>query len=92
MIRPSGSQYPSILSAKKELTPEQQKTKQVCSEFESMILKKMLESMMSNTKMFGTGFSGSFYQGLFQDAIAQSIAKQGIGLGDMLYRQMENKR
>lgn len=93
MIQPGGFQYQSKLSSvKQELTPEQQKTKQVCSEFESMIIKKMLEAMMSNTKMFGTGFGGSFYQGMFQDAIAESIAKQGTGLGNMLFQQMEKTK
>lgn len=90
MIQPSSFlNRPNGLQAAKELTPEQQKTKQACTEFESMIIKKMLESMMSSSKMFGSGFSGSFYQGMFQDAIAESIAKQGIGLGKMLYQQIE---
>ncbi len=92
MIQPSGFQYQVKLPAKQELTPEQQKTKQVCSEFESMIIKKMLESMMSNTKMFGSGFGGSFYQGMFQEAIAESVAKQGIGVGDMLFQHMEKTK
>lgn len=92
MIQPSGLHNRPVIPAGKELTPEQQKTKQVCTEFETMIIKKMLESMMGNTKMFGSGFGGSFYQSMFQDAIAESIAKQGLGLGKMLYEQIENKR
>jgi Rod binding domain-containing protein len=92
MIQPSGFGHQSKLPVKQELTPDQQKTKQACTEFESMIIKKMLESMMSNTQMFGSGFGGSFYQGMFQDVIAESIAKQGIGVSKMLFQQIENKR
>lgn len=91
MIEPSGFGNRVNFPGKQELNPEQQKIKQVCTDFETMIIKKMLESMMSNTKMFGSGFSGSFYQGMFQDAIAESIAKQGIGVSKMLFQQIENK-
>lgn len=92
MIQPSGFQFQSKLPAKQELTHEQQKTKQACTEFETMIIKKMLESMMGSTKMFGSGFSGSFYQGMFQDIISESIAKQGIGVSKMLYQQIEKTK
>lgn len=93
MIQPSGFGYQAKFPVKQELTPEQQKTKQACSDFETMIIKKMLESMMSNTKMFGSGFSGSFYQGMFQDVIAESITKQGgIGVEKMLFQQVEKTK
>ena len=89
MIQPGGFGNRINFPAKQQLTPEQQKTKQACTDFETMIIKRMLESMMSNTKMFGSGFSGSFYQGMFQDVLAESIAKQGIGVGKMLFQQIQ---
>lgn len=74
----------------RELTSGSKKTQQVCTDFEKMMVQKMLESMMSNTKFFGTGYGSDFFQGMFEEAIADSIAKNGgIGLGKMLYQQLQ---
>lgn len=73
-----------------ELTPEQQKAKQVSTQFEALMVKQMLSAMQGSTKMFGEGFGGEYFQGMFLDAIAQEVSEQGtgLGLGKMLYEQM----
>lgn len=76
---------------KTTLAPEQLKLKKACSEFETIMVRQMLEVMNSSTKLFGKGFGGDFYQSMFLDEIAQKVAEQGLGLSDMLYTQMEDK-
>jgi Rod binding domain-containing protein len=88
MINYIGFPYQSNPNPRTELDPAQKKLHQACADFETMMVKKMLEAMTGGTKMFGTGFSGDFYQSMFQDAIAEAIAKQGIGIGKLLYRQL----
>jgi Rod binding domain-containing protein len=88
MVNNIGFQYQPNLNPKTELDPAPKKLQQACTDFETMMVKKMLEAMTGGTKMFGTGFSGDFYQSMFEDAIAESIAKQGIGIGKLLYQQL----
>ena len=91
MINPFGFPYqPGVIKSQQELTPAQKKTQQTCTDFEKLMIQKMLESVMSDTKLFGTGFGSDFYQGMFEEAIAESIAKQGgMGLGKMLDEQLQ---
>lgn len=77
------------MNIKQELTPEQKKLKQACTEFEAVMVKQMLDSMKGASKMFGEGFGGDYYQSMFFDAIAKQIAEQGLGLGKMMYQQLE---
>lgn len=72
----------------KAMTPEQKKVMQACTDFEAMMIKKMLESMQTSVKMFGSGFGGDFYQSMFQDAIAKQMAEQGLGIGRLLYQDI----
>lgn len=71
-------------------TPEQKKLMKACTEFEAIMVKKMLEVMQGSTKMFGDGFGGDFFQGMFQDEMAKKISEngQGIGLAKILYQQL----
>ncbi len=78
----------SNLNSKTVLDPASKRLQQACTDFETMMVKKMLEAMTGETKMFGAGFGGDFYQSMFQDAIAEAIAKQGIGIGKLLYQQL----
>jgi Rod binding domain-containing protein len=77
------------LGTPKTLSPEQKKLKQTCTEFESLMVRQMLDSMEGSTKMFGDGFGGDFYQGMFLDAISKQISEQGLGLGKMMYQQLD---
>lgn len=72
------------------MTPEQKKLMKTCTDFESMMVKKLLEVMQSSQKMFGNGFGGDYFQSMFQDQMSKEIAEngQGIGLAKMLYQQL----
>ncbi|MCL6588909.1 MAG: rod-binding protein [Firmicutes bacterium] len=85
MINQIINNNPQVVGA---MTPEQKKVMKACTDFEAMMIKKMLESMQSSVKMFGSGFSGDFYQSMFQDAIANQIAQQGLGVARLLYRDI----
>ena len=76
------------IQTESQLTAEQRKAKDACTQFEALMVKEMLAAMQSSTKMFGDGFGGDYFQGMFQDAIAQNVAEQGLGLGKMLYEQI----
>lgn len=76
--------------AESRLTPEQRKAKEVCTQFEAMMVKEMFTAMQGSTKMFGGGFGGDYFQGMFLDTMAQQAAGQGLGLGKMLYEQIVN--
>ncbi len=88
MVQPIGNQNGLNVKSNTALTPEQKKLQEACTGFETMLVKKMLESMMGNTRVFGSGFSGDFYQSMFQDTIAGMIAKQGLGVSKVLLQQL----
>jgi len=67
---------------------EDLKLKNACREFETILLKQMLEVMQSSTSMFGKGFGGDFFQGMFQDEIAKEMAEKGMGVSDLLYSRL----
>jgi flagellar protein FlgJ len=72
------------------MTLEQKKLMKTCTDFESMMVQKLLEVMQSSQKMFGEGFGGDYFQSMFQEEMAKEIAVdgQGIGLAKMLYQQI----
>lgn len=86
--RTVGGRGTGSVQTESQLTPEQRKAKDVCTQFEALLVKQMLAAMQSSIKMFGDGFGGDYFQGMFQDAIAQKVAEQGLGLGKMLYEQI----
>lgn len=89
MIQGIDNQRPTNLGTpKKALNPEQKKLMAACTDFETIMVRQMLEAMQGSTKMFGEGFGGSFYQSMFQDEISKQIAGKGFGLAKILYEQL----
>ncbi|HEX3044222.1 MAG TPA: rod-binding protein [Bacillota bacterium] len=85
MINQVVNNNPQMIQA---MTPEQKKVMKACTDFEAMMIKKMLETMQSSTKMFGDGFGGDFYQSMFQDTIANQMAGQGLGIARLMYQDI----
>ncbi len=77
---------------KTQLTPEQMQLKKACTEFEAIMVRQMLETMSSSTKMFGKGFGGDYFQSMFLDEISKKVAEQGLGLSKMLYSQIDKMK
>lgn len=78
---------------KSTYTPEEQEQlKKVCTEFEAIMVRQMLETMSSSTVFFGKGFGGDFYQSMFLDEISKKVAEQGLGLSKMLYSQLDKSK
>jgi peptidoglycan hydrolase FlgJ len=72
------------------MTPEQKRLMKTCTDFEAMMVQKLLEVMQSSQKMFGEGFGGDYFQSKFQEEMSKEISEngQGIGLAKMLYQQL----
>ena len=66
---------------------KQRELYKACMDFEAVMTKQMLTAMQGSTPLFGKGFGGEYFQDMFQDELSKNIS-QGIGLGDMLYRQL----
>jgi flagellar protein FlgJ len=76
---------------------EDSKLREACNEFESYFLKMMFKSMRSTVINTNGLFKKSNAENIFQDMLDEQYCENaanggnGIGLSDMLYRQLKNK-
>ncbi|TCL75273.1 rod binding protein [Hydrogenispora ethanolica] len=70
------------------LDPEQRKLAKACSDFETVLVKQMLEAMQGSTPLFGKGFGGEYFQSLFQEELSKEISVNGLGVGKMMFEQL----
>lgn len=75
-------------AAVKSKDPKDAELYKACMDFEAVMTKQMLAAMQGSTPLFGKGFGGEYFQEMFQDEMSKNIGVKGIGLGDMLYRQL----
>jgi Rod binding domain-containing protein len=90
-IQPQGAGQPlSPVSPREEaVTVEEQRLREKCREFETILLHKMVETLQSNTNLFGEGVQGEFFRGMFAEEIAKELAKDpGLGLAESIYRTL----
>lgn len=77
--------------AAKEENPSATTLRQVAGQFEALFMQMMLKSMREASfgdDLFGSN-SGNFYRDMYDQQLSLLLAKkQGIGLGDMLVRQL----
>ncbi len=83
-------------SLKQSLTGKNSKEalREACNDFESIFLKKMWEKMKSTVPKEGYLHNKheDMYLSMFDHEFAKKMSReQGIGLGDMLYKQLESR-
>jgi len=82
---------------KGDLTPTpnaQQKLRKACTDFEAVFISKMWEQMRATIPKSGLMHSPQedMYRSMFDRDFAEKMASDGgIGLGDMLYKQLKDK-
>ncbi|QWR78819.1 rod-binding protein [Candidatus Magnetomonas plexicatena] len=65
-------------------------TKTVAREMEALFIEQMLKAMRQTTKpMFGKGLGGDIFMGMFDTELSRQFAKRGLGLQDMIVKQLD---
>lgn len=82
LIKKQGAVDPS------KMTNDQKKLYKACSDFETVLVRQMLDAMQGSTQLFGKGFGGEYFQSMFQDEMAKNVSGHSLGLAEMLYRQL----
>jgi len=71
------------------------KLKKACGDFESIFVAKLFKAMRGSiprSGLFDKGSQQEMYQSLFDEEISKHLAKRGgIGLGNMMFRNMTAK-
>jgi flagellar protein FlgJ len=71
---------------------DKEKLKKVCVEIESLFISQLLQFMrrtVPQNGFLGKGTGKDIYETLFDQELSKSLAKRGgVGLGNMVYRQM----
>jgi Rod binding domain-containing protein len=77
------------LHAKPTHTPEE--IKKVSKQFESIFLRMLMKEMRSTVEkssLVGNDRAMEMFQSMQDDQFADTMSEKGIGIGDMVYRQM----
>ncbi len=76
-------------------TLKEKKLRRACGDFEALILKQMISSMRDSipqSGLLGGGYADKMYQSMRDDQLSREMAGgQGMGLGEVLYRQLSGK-
>lgn len=74
---------------------EDTELKKACREFESLFvyyLLKVMRESVPKSRFLGEGLEGEYYQGLFDMEVARKLSlTRGIGLAEMLYRDLSHR-
>jgi peptidoglycan hydrolase FlgJ len=96
LLPPVGDRWNKI-SASKSISAGNQKSesKNVAEQFEAIFVTQLLKVMRETIEESGLtdgGYGKTVYTELFDQEIASSIARHGtLGIGDILYKSMENR-
>lgn len=82
-----------LLPNVKEMTPEQQELWQSCQDLEQAFMQILLKQMQSSQSSFlPRSMQRDIYEDMQREAWAEQMAKSGdVGLGAMLYRQLQQQ-
>ena len=71
---------------------DEKKLKQACNDLEAIFVNMMFKQMRNSVQksgMFDGGFAEDMYEDMLFDKYSEEVSKSnGIGLGDMLYKQL----
>jgi murein DD-endopeptidase MepM/ murein hydrolase activator NlpD len=95
LLTPAGDRWNKISSSKSVSTGNQKsESKNVAEQFEAIFVTQLLKVMRETIEESGLtegGYGKTVYTELFDQEIASSIARHGtLGIGDILYKSMEN--
>jgi len=71
-----------------------QRLDHVCKEMESLFLQQLLKEMRNTVPESGfseTGGGRKMFSGMMDEAVSKKLAEKGIGLADLLERQLRMK-
>lgn len=73
---------------------DQRRLKEVCQDFEAVLLNMMLQTMrktVPKSDLFGQDRGKEIFESLLDEEVTKNMAKAGgIGLADMLYKQLSS--
>ncbi|PYG88276.1 flagellar protein FlgJ [Ruminiclostridium sufflavum DSM 19573] len=73
---------------------EDAELKKVCNEFEGIFLRMMFKQMRATvpkSDYFSSDSATDMYNSMLDDELCDIAAQRGIGLGDMMYKQMSKQ-
>lgn len=94
--RPGQSGSTAQINQAGQSSPENDRLKQACSDFQAIFVKQMLDSMrktVNKTGLLDGGRAEEIFEDMLYDEYAQKISKTAdLGLDDMLYQQLSRIR
>ncbi len=85
-------QYQNQVSAPRVNSADDAKLKEACSDFESIFIKQMLDSMRKTVQKTGLndgGYAEELYQDMLYDQYAEKMAQTAhLGVAELMYRQL----
>jgi len=77
-------------------TTKGRELRKACHDFESVILKQMLDAMRKSVPKSGLldedGYANKMYQSMQDDELAKEMSRgKGMGLGEVLYKQLSGQ-
>lgn len=89
-VQPHDPPAPASLPGQKKV--DREKLKKACTDFEALFMTRILRAMRQTVPpggFLGNSPGKEIYQGLMDQELAKSMSRRGgIGLGEMLYRQV----
>jgi Rod binding domain-containing protein len=87
----SGKTYPVTAQENQDLS--RTKLKKAVKEFEALFIYELLKEMRQSTQggVLGKGLGKDIYNSLFDMEVSRLMAGKGLGLGEMLLKQLEKR-
>ncbi len=73
---------------------DESQLKEVCHEFESLFISmlfKQMKATVPKSDYLGNDTASDIYKSMLDDQLCEVASQRGIGLGDMMYKQLSKK-